>query len=565
MIATSAGPSRAPRLARPASRRSAEQLLLSVSILVPLLGLVLFFVYPLLTIAWHSLILKDGSVGFGNYAAIASAPGILTATVNSIAVSLATTAVCLAGGFLVAFALERTRMRGMQIIRGALALPLLAPSLVQGLGLLFVLGRNGLLHKWTGWDINIYGFWGLLIADVFYALPQAVMILRTSLRNADARYYDAAEVMGASGWRQFFDITLPNCKFGILSAGFVVFVVTLTDFGNAAVIGGDYRVLATEIYSQVSGQMDFGMGSVVGILLLLPSLVSIYIERVASQRQFGSASEGLIPFKPAPSLARDGAFGAFAWLTALLIMGLIATVVFASFVKLWPYRMTLTLANYNIMLSDGYTPLWTSLQLSIGAAAVGVLLLFSLAFGIKRLPGRLSKMVYLLAILPLGVPGLVIGLSYIFAFNVPGTPLYWFYGSAVLIALCNFYHYHTQGFLTMVSGMRAVPAALEEAASCLGGHVGQVLRDAVLPFMLPTLLSVFFFLFMRSMVTLSAVIFLVTPTVNVASVSVMHLDEAGFVSQAAAFSTIIIAVVAAALLIMSAALRKLDSRPKEHA
>jgi len=560
MSATPASlPRPTPELMR-SSRRSAEQWLVTVSVLVPLLGLILFFVYPLLTIAWHSLILKDGSFGLGNYAALSSTPGIVTATLNSLAVSVATTAVCVVGGFLVAFALERTSMRGTRAIRGALTLPLLAPSLVQGLGLLFVLGRNGLVHKWTGWDINIYGFWGLLISDVFYALPQAVMILQASLRNADARYYDAAEVMGASGWRQFFDITLPNCKFGVLSAAFVVFIVTLTDFGNAAVIGGDYRVLATEIYSQVSGQMDFGMGSVVGILLLLPSLVSIYIERVAAQRQFGSVSEGLIPVKPMPSKLRDGAFGAFAWLVALLIVGLVGTVIFASFVKLWPYRMTLTLANYNITLADGYTPLWTSLQLSVVSAVIGVVLLFSLAFGTKRLPGGLSKAVYLLAVLPVGVPGLVIGLSYIFAFNVPGTPLYWFYGSAVLIALCNFYHYHTQGFLTMVTGMRAVPPALEEVTSCLGGHIGQVLRDAVLPFMVPTVLSVFFFLFMRSMVTLSAVIFLVTPTLNVASVSVMRLDESGFVSQAAAFSTIIIAVVAGALLIMRIALGKLSPR-----
>lgn len=546
--------------ARPLSRRAAERLLVCVSLVVPLAGLLLFFLYPLLTIAWHSLLLKDGSFGLGNYAALLHAPGILTATRNSLTVSLATTAVCIVLGFAIAYALERTRMRGKWLMRAVLALPLLAPSLVQGLGLLFLLGRNGLVHKWTGWNVDVYGFSGLLLSDVFYALPQAVMILQAALRNADARYYDAAEVMGASSWRQFFDITLPNTKFGLLSAGFVVFIVTLTDFGNAAVIGGDFRVLATEIYSQVSGQMDFGMGSVVGMLLLLPSLVSVYIERVASQRQFGTTSESTLPVVPGRSLARDWSFGAIAGLSAAVIVAIVATVVVASFIKLWPYRMTFTLANYNIMLSDGYTPLWTSLRISLVAALIGVVLLFALAFGTKRLPGRLAKSVYLLAVLPVGVPGLVIGLSYIFAFNVPDTPLYLLYGTATLIALCNFYHYHTQGFLTMMTGMRAVPAALEEVVSCLGGHAGRVLRDAVWPFMVPTVLSVLFFLFMRSMVTLSAVIFLVTPTLNVAAVSVMHLDESGFVSQAAAFSTLIMAVVGGALLIMHAALDHLAPR-----
>ena len=230
----------------------------------------------------------------------------------------------------------------------------------------------------------------------------------------------------------------------------------------------------------------------------------------------------------------------------------VATVVFASFMRLWPYRMEWTLKHYDITVSGGYTPLWTSLYLSLAAAGGGVLLLFFLCFGVCRIGRGWAKIVYLLSVLPVGVPGLVLGLSYIFAFNAPGTPLYALYGSAALIALCNFYHYHTQGFLTMMTGMRAVPQALEEAVSCLGGGTVQVLRDAVLPLIAPTVLGVFFFLFMRSMVTLSAVIFLVTPTVSVAPVSVLRLDEAGFVSQAAAYSTLIMLVVGGSLLAMRA-------------
>ena len=230
----------------------------------------------------------------------------------------------------------------------------------------------------------------------------------------------------------------------------------------------------------------------------------------------------------------------------------VGTVVFASFMRLWPYRMEWTLKHYDITVSGGYAPLWTSLYLSLAAASGGVLLLFFLTFGVCRIPRAWAKLVYLVSVLPVGVPGLVLGLSYIFAFNSPATPLYALYGSAALIALCNFYHYHTQGFLTMMTGMRAVPQALEEAVSCLGGGTWQVLRDAVLPQIAPTVLGVFFFLFMRSMVTLSAVIFLVTPSVSVAPVSVLRLDEAGFVSQAAAYSTLIMLVVGGSLLAMRA-------------
>jgi iron(III) transport system permease protein len=311
-------------------------------------------------------------------------------------------------------------------------------------------------------------------------------------------------------------------------------------------------VLATEIYSQVSGQMNFGMGSVVGILLLLPSLISVQIERVASQRQFGSASPSGLRVTPQPARGRDAAFTAGVLLASGTIILTVATVIFASFMRLWPYRMEWTLKHYDITVSGGYTPLWTSLYLSLAAAGGGVLLLFFLSFGVCRIPRAWAMLVYLVSVLPVGVPGLVLGLSYIFAFNAPGTPLYALYGSAALIALCNFYHYHTQGFLTMMTGMRAVPQALEEAVSCLGGGTLRVLRDAVLPLIGPTMLGVFFFLFMRSMVTLSAVIFLVTPSVSVAPVSVLRLDEAGFVSQAAAYSTLIMLVVGGSLLALRA-------------
>src|SRR3546814_684041 len=336
---------------------SAEHWLVAACLFFPTLALILFFAYPLATIFWQSFVLRDGMMGVGNYAAISSTPGLLDAGWNSLVVSLSTTIVCVVLGFAIAFALDRTCMRGKNALRGTLLLPLLAPSLVQGLGLLFILGRNGLVHQWTGWDLNVYGYSGLLLSDVFYALPQAVMIIQAALRNSDARYYDAASVMGAGGWRKFFDITLPNCKFGLLSAGFVVFTITITDFGNAAVIAGNYRVLATEIFNQVSGQQDLGMGSGVGIVLLLPALILVYIERVSSQKQFGSASESRIQVQPVSAPARDRVFALISYLVMFCIIAIIAVVVFASFVKLWPYNMSLTLANFDVNISSGYKPI----------------------------------------------------------------------------------------------------------------------------------------------------------------------------------------------------------------
>jgi len=532
-----------------------ERWLLRACLWLPLAALVLFFGIPMLSIAWRSVMQDSGGIGWGNYAALLDTPGVRRALSNSLLLGAVTTAVTLLLAFVVAYGMERTCMPGRNFVGMALALPMLAPSLVLGLGLIFLLGRNGIVGKMLGVRPEIYGFWGLLIADVLYALPQAVLIVRTALRQGDARQYDAAEVLGATPWRQFRDITLPQARYGLLSAAFVVFTITITDFGNAVVIGGNFPVLATEIYNQVSGQMKFGMGAVVGLLLLAPAALSIFIERFAARRA-GAGAESALPPTPTRRAGRDTAFFFANLVIAGSIVAVVATVVLASFIRLWPYRLDLSLKHYDITIAGGYAPLWTSLWVSALAAIIGTALLFLLCFGIRRLPGPAARAATLLSALPVGVPGLVLGLAYVFTFNAGGMPWGLLYGTAILLALCNYYHYHTQGFVTMMTGMRNVPATLEDATTVLGGGTWRVLRDVVLPALMPTLLAVLVFLFMRSMVTLSAVIFLITPSLPMGAVTVMRLDEAGFTSQAAAFSTCIMAVVGSLALALHLLARK---------
>ncbi len=543
-----ATPTRRPRV-------DGDRLLAALCLGVPALGLVIFFLFPMVIVFGRSITEGDGSYGLGNYVEVLGTKGFWRATRHSMAMGLSTTAIAVILGFGIAHALHRCAFRGKALIRAAIVLPLLAPSLVQALGLIFLLGRNGLVNRLFGTDLDIYGFWGLLIANTLYALPQAVMIIGAALALSDARTYEAAEVLGASPWRQFRDITLPAARFGILNAAFVTFIITITDFGNAAVIGGDYSVLATEIYAQVIGQMNFNLGAVVGIMLLLPTVVAYYIERQAMKRRHDQGGSAAVPFVPAFAPARDIPMAALSFLIAAAIALVIGIVVYASFVKLWPYRFDLTFKHYAITLAGGYSSLWMTILISVMAAAGGTLLVFLLGLGLRRMPVAIARPVQLIAVMPAAVPGMVLGLAYILTFNSTATPLYLLYGTAALIAAVNFYHYHTQAFLTVMTGFRQLPAALEEAAATLGAGLGRIALGVIAPFLAPMLVSVFFFLFMRSMVTLSAVIFLTTPKLTVASVTIMRLDDAGLTSQAAAFSTAVMLVVAAAMLTMKLLLR----------
>ena len=248
--------------------------------------------------------------------------------------------------------------------------------------------------------------------------------------------------------------------------------------------------------------------------------------------------------------ARDIGFTVGCSTIAVGIYAVILTVVMASFVRLWPYKFEFTLKHYDITLSDGYAPLWNSVYLSTIAALFGATMLFLMAFGVRKFPGRIAQLTSLLSALPVGVPGLVLGLAYVFTFNSATLPWGFLYGSAALLALCNYYHYHTQGYVAMMTGVRNVSSNLEDAVAVLGGGNGRILKDVYWPAMRATLWSVMAFLFMRSMVTLSAVIFLVTPGMSVGAVSVMRLDEAGFTSQAAAFSTYIMVLVGSLALLL---------------
>lgn len=539
----------------PSARRwpDADRLLTLVCVGLPLFGLILFFLYPMVIVFLRSVTVAEG-YGLANYTQVLGSSGFWRATMHSLLMGGATTVLSVFLGFIIAHGLHRCAFPGKWLIRGVIVLPLLAPSLVQALGLIFLLGRNGVISRALGVEIEIYGFWGLLIANTLYALPQAVMIIGAALVLLDARVYEAAEVLGASPSRQFRDLTLPAARFGILNAAFVCFTITITDFGNAAVIGGDYSVIATEIYAQVVGQRNFNMGAVVGIMLLLPTVISYAIERQAMKRQQSGQATGQVRFRPNLAPLRDTVMATLSLLICAAIVAVIGIVVYASFVTLWPYNMALSLKHYDITLAGGYSSLWMTVVISIMAASGGTLAVFLLGLGLRRLPRGAAQPIQMLAAMPAAVPGMVLGLAYILTFNSTATPLYLLYGTAALIAIINFYHYHTQAFLTLMTGFRQLPPALEEAAGSLGAGLGRTAIDIVAPFIAPMLVAVFFFLFMRSMVTLSAVVFLTTPHLNVAAVTIMRLDDAGLTSQAAAFSTCVMAVVCLALLGMRATL-----------
>jgi iron(III) transport system permease protein len=217
--------------------------------------------------------------------------------------------------------------------------------------------------------------------------------------------------------------------------------------------------------------------------------------------------------------------------------------------------MHLSLRHYRFEVQNGLAPLWTSIWVSLLAAVIGVVVTIAGACAARVLRNVTAQVLYFLSILPAAVPGMVLGLGYILAFNDPGNPLEKLYGTFVILAICNVYHYHAQGYLIATTSINQISRVFDEASTSLGGGVMRTLRAVILPIIAPSIISVGVFYFVRSMVTLSAVIFLVTPVTQLAAVSVLLLDDAGNQNQAAAFSACIMLVVAVALLVFHAGLR----------
>ncbi|MBX8813607.1 ABC transporter permease subunit [Pseudochrobactrum algeriensis] len=511
--------------------------------------ILIFLVMPLWAILVLGFSTPEG-FGFGNFTRTFTTARFWTLVLNSLGMALTCTIIVTGMAYAYAYTLQRAHVPFKSLLRMAALIPLFAPSLVQAQGLVLLLGRNGILNRWMGMDIDIYGFWGVVIANALYAFPYAFLILSAALAVSDARLHESAEVLGAGPWRIFRTQTLPATRYGLAAACFVVFNLVMTDFGNPMVIGGDFNVLATEVYNQVIGQAQFGLGAVIGIVLLMPAIAAKIVEKRLTKQQQALLTSQARPMVVRPSGKRDLLLGLYAYFTMALILSVILIVVLASFVKLWPYNMSFTLQHYQFDVQNGTAPLWNSVKISLATAVLGVAIAGMTAIAVQKFKNPLTGPLAFLAILPSAVPGMVLGLGYVLAFNNPSNPLHFLYGSFALIIILSVYYNHAHAFLISSTSLKQISGSFDEASTMLGGSVLTTLRKVTLPLLWPTLLGVGVLFFMRTMVSLSAVIFLTTPATQVASISVLQLSDRGAVNQAAAFSVCIMLIVIAALLIV---------------
>lgn len=534
-------PAQSPPLS---SRFNASGWLLVLAALV----LVVFLLLPMGALLSHSVVDDAGHWSLQRFREVLTAPGMADAAWNTFWVALVVTGITVPLAFLYAYAIQRSCMPFKGLWRMLGLSPLLGPSLVGAIAFIQWFGTQGVLKSWLG-DTSVYGPLGIIMATVFASFPHALMVLIVALATADGRLFEAADALGASRWRKFVTVTLPAAKYGLISAGMLVFAYSVSEFGIPKVIGGNFKVLAVEIYVQTVGQQNLGHGAVVALMLLIPVMFAYVVDRQVQRRQQASMTARAVPYQPKRDVVRDGLLLLFTAVVAIAMLAVLGMAMYTSFITFWPYNLAPTLGHYTYGLADAGVgnAYLNSLWIALLTAVLGTPFIFITAYLLDKTGqpnSPLRSAIQAMASLPMGVPGLVLGIGYILFFNHPDNPLGALYRTFAIMVIVNVVHYYSACHLTALTALKSLDREFEAVSASLKVSRFVTFFRVTLPVCLPAVLEISRYLFINAMTTVSALVFLYSPDTLPAAVSILNLDEAGQLGPAAAMATLIILTTA---------------------
>lgn len=509
-----------------------------------------FVAYPLIEAVRLTFLAENGSFTLETWATVLS-PRYLVALWGSIRLGVLTATCSTLLGFAFAFLTERTSVGWKKFISTMATLPVISPPFSLTLSIILLFGNNGLVTKRIlGLEnFSIYGLNGLVIVQTIGMFPIAFLTLSSVLKAIDSTVEDAALDLRASRWTTFRTVTLPLATPGILSAWLLVFTNSLADFANPLLLSGSYRVLSTEAYMEVTGRNNLGGGAALSLILLLPTLTAFFAQRYwITRKSFvtvtGKPSTRLTELASLP--VRVG-LTAFVGLCVLFILSLYGTIVAGCFVRNWGIDYTFTLDNIGEALSRGARALGDTLTLAAIATPVAGILAMIAALVVVRKTFVGKRLLEALIMTPFAVPGTLIGISYILAFNKPPMLLV---GTAAIIVINYVIRELPVGLETGAASLRQIDPAIEEAAQDLGADMPTMFRTIVLPLIRPAFISSMSYTFVRSMTAVSAIIFLISARWYHLTVQIYNFSELLRFGWASVLATALIIIVLVAFGIM---------------
>ncbi len=473
------------------------------------LTLAAILLYPLGCVLFQSILTQDGGLGFSNYSSLLSQGTFWTALGNSFTVSGISAAIATVMAFFCAYGLHFTRIRPgvKKIIQIIVLLPLFLPSITYGFAVIYSFGRLGLVSQLLAPPpFSIYGFWGLLIADVIYTLPPAFLILYNAFFYVDRNFITVSKLMGDSPTQTFYITAIRPVVGSLLSAFILSFFLSFTDFGIPVSIAGEYEVIATQLYTTMMGAIpNFGEGAVIAMAMLVPSVASVVMLRWVDRFNFryNKISKGEVSVNN----VRDGLYLGYYLLISLALLSVFVVMFVVPFVKQWPYQPFFTLDVITRIVND--SSIWQvyehSVFVALVSAAVGTLFCYAAALVKARsqLPDWCQTTMDSFAMITNTVPGMVLGIGFLFAMS--GTPLA---NTFTILVLANLVHFFTTPYMMATSALSKMNAGWETTGALMGDSWIKTVSRVIVPNSLPTLLQMFQYFFVSAMVTISAVVFL---------------------------------------------------------
>ncbi|MDK2951206.1 MAG: iron(III) transport system permease protein [Kosmotogales bacterium] len=519
----------------------------------------IFIAFPLYQ-AVKLTFLENGSFSLDLWVKILTKGQYLEALWGSVKLGLITATCSTLIGYLFAFSVTRMRLKGKKFFSIMATLPIISPPFSLTLSIILLFGNNGLITKQLlniSDSISIYGLGGLVVVQTMGMFPIAFLTLSGVLESIDSTLEDAALNLRASKWQTFRTVTLPLSIPGIASSWLLVFTTSLADFANPLMLAGKYKVLSVEAYMEVTGLNRLNYGAALSLLLLVPTATAFLLQRYWVNKK----SYVTITGKPSARLTEltnkpTKAFLITAMvLVTVFLISLYGTIIAGCFVKNWGIDYSFTLENWPEALSRGKDAIFDTLTLAAIATPIAGILSMLVAFIVVRKKFIGKRLLEIGVMIPFAVPGTMIGISYILAFNTPPILLV---GTASIIIINYIVRELPVGVEGGIAVLKQMDPAIEEAAQDLGAGPGRIFRTILLPLIRPAFISSLSYTFVRSMTAVSAVIFLISANWYHMTVLIYNFSENLRFGLASVLSTTLIIIVLAVFGLMRLLLPKND-------
>ena len=495
-------------------------------ILIPLLFLVIFLLFPL-------IILLSNVINIGTLNNI-FIEKLIEALKNSVLISIIVSIISILISYIVSYLIVKYHYKNQKIILMFLTLPMLVPTFTHALGFISIWGRNGLLNNLLGSDINIYGFWGIVLCLICYSLPISLIMFVDLLSSEDETPYKVADTLGIPKYSQFINIKISYILKPTLFIMFTIFTMSITDYGIPMMIGGNTLTLTTMIYEQIVGRLNFANASLIGLMLLVPAIIMFILGLLMKKNN--SFEYKLNDESHNNSFIKILSSILFILVFVFLSFPLISSI-FISFMNKFPQDMSFSLSHVIKVIKEGYLKyLLNSIIISFLSANIGTILSFIMSYIVTRIKDKkLSKIFHLFAIFTSSIPGIVLAVSYMFAFNKTII-----YGTIIILIIINIVRYMGNPYLILFNKLSNINKEIENTALTLGIPKKNIIVDVIIPQILPSIIEGFSFIFVNTMASVTTMLFLSTAFTKPLALVIVDLEAHNFIEMAAFVSLIIL-------------------------